>query len=109
LFLQAIGIYPLLHNGRRLESDYTARRIGAAIPVFGFRPMRFAFLRTVKVPNDDNFTASPLVKLSVISVNTNSTREADSERDSPARQFSKQECVAGAESIEPRYGDFELD
>jgi hypothetical protein len=68
--------------------NITTRRegIGAGTPVLGFRPMRLLFLRTVKVPNDDSFTVSPLAMLSVIFVSTSSTKEADSERDSPTRR-----------------------
>jgi hypothetical protein len=57
--------------------------IGASLPVFGLRPMRWPFLRTTNKPNDDNFTVSPRSRQSVISLSTNSTREADSLRDRP--------------------------
>ena len=33
--------------------------IGTSVPVFGLRPMRWPFLRTMNEPNDDNFTVSP--------------------------------------------------
>src|SRR5262245_29802488 len=57
--------------------------IGTSFPVFGFRPMRWPFLRTTKEPNDDNFTVSPRSRQSVISLSTNSTKDADSVRERP--------------------------
>jgi|SRR5581483_7122694 len=56
-------------------------KIGTKVPVFGFRPMRRDFLRTMKEPNEDSFTVSPLTKVSVISLSTSSTMAADSARD----------------------------
>jgi hypothetical protein len=60
----------------------TARRetIGASTPVFGFRPMRWPFSRTVNDPNDDNFTISHRAMVSTISFNTRSTKADDSVR-----------------------------
>jgi hypothetical protein len=68
------------------EALKTATRRGeieTATPVLGFRPMRWPFLRTVNVPNDDNFTVSPCAMVSVISFKTRSTRADDSFRVSP--------------------------
>jgi len=68
------------------EALKTATRrgtIGTSTPVLGFRPMRWPFLRTVNVPNDDNFTASPLAMVSVISFNARSTKSADFVRVNP--------------------------
>src|SRR5579863_2001744 len=58
-------------------------KIGTATPVLGFRPMRWPFLRTVNVPNDDNFTVSPCAMAPVISFKTRSTKAHDSFRVSP--------------------------
>ncbi len=57
--------------------------IGTSVPVFGLRPMRWPFLRTMKEPNEDSFTVSPFSRQSVISFSTNSTNADDSVRDSP--------------------------
>src|SRR5262245_9268273 len=57
--------------------------IGTSVPVFGFRPMRCPFLRTMNDPNDDNFTVSPFSRQSVISFSTSSTNADDSVRDRP--------------------------
>jgi hypothetical protein len=68
------------------EALNTATRrgtIGTSTPVFGFRPIRWPFLRTVNVPNDDNFTVSPLAMVSVISLKTRSTSSADFVRVNP--------------------------
>jgi hypothetical protein len=64
----------------------TARRgkIGASTPVFGFRPMRWPFSRTVNDPNDDNFTISHRAMVSTISFNTRSTKADDSVRVKPS-------------------------
>lgn len=50
------------------------------MPVFGFRPMRWPFLRTVNVPNDDSLTVSPRAMQSVISFKKkfDETRRLDS-------------------------------
>ena len=57
--------------------------IGTSVPVFGLRPMRWPFLRTMKEPNDDSFTVSPFSRQSVISFSTSSTKADDSVRDRP--------------------------
>src|SRR5262245_66265444 len=57
--------------------------IGTSLPVLGFLPTLWPFLRTTKEPKDDNFTVSPRSRQSVISFNTSSTSVADSVRDSP--------------------------
>jgi hypothetical protein len=41
-----------------LKSTTRRGAIGASTPVFGFRPMRWPFMRTVNVPNNDSFTIS---------------------------------------------------
>jgi hypothetical protein len=63
----------------------TTRRggIGASTPVFGFRPMRWPFSRTVKDPNDESFTVSHRATVSMISFNTRSTKADDSVRVNP--------------------------
>src|SRR5215211_5053478 len=53
------------------------------MPVFGLRPMRSFFLRTMKDPNDESLTVSPSTKPVVISLKTSSTMAKDSDRDSP--------------------------
>ena len=57
--------------------------IGTSVPVFGLRPIRWPFLRTMNEPNEDSFTVSPFSRQSVISFNTNSTNADYSVRDSP--------------------------
>src|SRR5689334_20650424 len=57
--------------------------IGTSVPVFGFRPIRCPFLRTMNEPNEDSFTVSPFSRQSVISFKTSSTKAEDSVRDSP--------------------------
>jgi hypothetical protein len=57
--------------------------IGTSLPVLGFRPTRWPFLRTTNEPNDDSFTVSPRSRQSVISFKTSSTSVADSVRDNP--------------------------
>ena len=53
-------------------------RIGTSSPVFGLRPIRSPFWRTVKLPNEDIFTGSPRAMASEISFNMASTSSADS-------------------------------
>ena len=36
--------------------------IGTSVPVFGFRPIRWPFFRTMNDPKDDSFTVSPFFK-----------------------------------------------
>src|SRR5262249_20932753 len=57
--------------------------IGTSLPVLGFRPIRWPFLRTTNEPNEDNFTVSPRSRQSVISFSTSSTSADDSVRDRP--------------------------
>src|SRR5262249_60227474 len=57
--------------------------IGTSLPVLGFRPTRWPFLRTTNEPKDDSFTVSPRSRQSVISFSTSSTSVADSVRESP--------------------------
>ena len=57
--------------------------IGTSVPVFGLRPIRWPFLRTMNEPNDDSFTVSPFSRQSVISFSTSSTKADDSVRDRP--------------------------
>src|SRR5215468_3220450 len=57
--------------------------IGTSVPVFGFRPIRWPFLRTTNEPNDESFTVSPRSRQSVISFSTSSTSAEDSVRDRP--------------------------
>jgi hypothetical protein len=66
-----------------LKTNTRRGKIGTSTPVFGFRPMRWRLLRTVNVPNDDNFTVSPRAMVFVISFNTRSTRADDSVRVNP--------------------------
>src|SRR5215216_101605 len=63
----------------------TTRRgeIVAAVPVFGLRPMRSFFLRTMNDPNDESLTVSPFARVSVISLRTSPTMANDSDRDKP--------------------------
>src|SRR5205814_10590743 len=56
---------------------------GTSVPVFGLRPIRWPFLRTMNDPDDDNFTVSPFSRQSVISFNASSTKADDSVRDKP--------------------------
>jgi hypothetical protein len=58
-------------------------KIGTATPILGFQPMRWPFLQTVNVPNNDNFTISPSAMASVISFKTRSARADDSFRVTP--------------------------
>ena len=52
--------------------------IGTSSPVLGFLPTLSFFCLTTNVPNDEIFTSSPFIKLNNISLNTESTRFADS-------------------------------
>src|ERR1700722_14638657 len=77
---------PLIRCFRMAEGLNTITRrgeIGTSVPVFGLRPIRWPFLRTMNEPNDDNFTVSPFSRQSVISFNTSSTKADDSVRDKP--------------------------
>src|SRR3954468_23900620 len=56
--------------------------IGTSVPVFGLRPMRSFFLRTMKDPNVESLTVSPFSRASVISLSTNSIISTDVDRDS---------------------------
>ena len=52
----------LIRSFNLIEGRNTTTRraeIGHSSPVLGLRPMRSDFLRTVNVPNEDSFTASP--------------------------------------------------
>src|SRR5665213_795909 len=78
--------WPLMRCFRIAEGLNTMTRrgeIGTSMPVFGLRPIRWPFLRTTKEPKDDSLTVSPRSRQSVISLSTNSTREADSVRERP--------------------------
>src|SRR5258705_3000239 len=66
-----------------LNSITRRGEIGSSVPVFGLRPIRWPFLRTMNDPNDDNFTVSPFSRQSVISFKTSSTKADDSVRDKP--------------------------
>src|SRR5204863_10059267 len=57
--------------------------ISTSVPVLGFRPIRWPFLRTMNEPNDESFTVSPFSRQSVISFSSSSTKGDDSVRDSP--------------------------
>src|SRR5712664_1543951 len=77
---------PLIRCFRMAEGLNTITRrgeIGTSVPVFGLRPIRWPFLRTMNDPNDDNFTVSPFSRQSVISFKTSSTKADDSVRDKP--------------------------
>jgi hypothetical protein len=50
-----------------LKSTTRRGEIGTSTPVFGFRPIRWVFMHTVNVPNDDSFTISSRAMASVIS------------------------------------------
>src|ERR1035437_6438532 len=78
--------WPLMRCLRIADGLNTITRrgeIGTSLPVLGFRPIRWPFLRTTNEPNEDNFTVSPRSRQSVISLSTNSTSEADSVRERP--------------------------
>src|SRR5260370_16536070 len=67
---------PLIRCFNMAEGLNTITRrgeIGTSVPVFGLRPIRFPFLRTLNDPNDDSFTVSPFSRQSVISFSTTST------------------------------------
>jgi hypothetical protein len=75
---------PLMRCFRIADGLNTTMRRGeivASMPVFGLRPVRCFFLRTINDPNDDNLTVSPFSKESVISFKTSSTMANDSDRD----------------------------
>ena len=56
------------------RNDATRRaEITAASPVFGLRPIRWALVRILKLPNPANFTSSPFTNESRISSKTMST------------------------------------
>jgi hypothetical protein len=67
-----------------LKTTARCGKIGASTPVFGFRPMRWPFSRTVNDPNDDNFTISHRAMVSTISFKTRSTKADDSVRVKPS-------------------------
>src|SRR5262249_46045044 len=72
----AVTSCPLIRCLRSADGLKTIPRrgeIGTSVPVFGLRPMRCPFLRTMNEPNDDSFTVSPFSRQSVISFSTNST------------------------------------
>src|SRR4029077_18379281 len=78
--------WPLIRCLRIADGLNTITRrgeIGTSLPVLGFRPMRWPFLRTTNEPNEDSFTVSPRSRQSVISLRTSSTSVADSVRDRP--------------------------
>src|SRR3989339_231160 len=64
-------------------------RIGTSTPVFGLRPIRSPFLRTVKLPKDEIFTFSPFTRVFEISSRTASTSSADSLRDKPTSLYTE--------------------
>src|ERR1700681_3511564 len=77
---------PLMRCLRISEGLHTIPRrgdIGTSLPVLGFLPTRWPFLRTTNEPNEESFTVSPRSRQSVISLSTNSTSDADSVRDKP--------------------------
>src|ERR1044071_1515117 len=77
---------PLIRCFRMADGLNTITRrgeIGTSVPVFGLRPIRWPFLRTMKEPNDDSFTVSPFSRQLVISFSTSSTNADDSVRDRP--------------------------
>src|SRR5487761_2550507 len=78
--------WPLMRCLRIADGLNTITRrgeIGTSLPVLGFRPIRWPFLRTTNDPNDESFTVSPRSRQSVISLSTSSTSAADSVRDKP--------------------------
>src|SRR5262249_58587002 len=86
VYLRAPSMPELIRCLRIADGLNTMTRrgeIGTSLPVLGFRPSRWPFLRTTKEPNDDSFTVSPRSRQSVISLSTSSTRVADSVRDRP--------------------------
>ena len=60
-----------------------AGEMGTSCPVFGLRPTRSPFERTIKEPKEESFTDSPRMTQALISSSTSSTRSADSVRDKP--------------------------
>src|SRR3954451_15818034 len=80
---------PLMAAFKVLEGLNTITRrgvIGTSTLVFGLRPMRSPFERTTNEPKEDSLTVSPRTKASQISSSTDSTRAADSLRESPTRR-----------------------
>ena len=78
--------WPLIRCFRIADGLNTITRrgeIGTSVPVFGLRPIRWPFLRTMNEPNDDSFTVSPFSRQSVISFSTSSTNADNSVRDRP--------------------------
>src|SRR5258708_7981503 len=80
------GLWPLIRCFRMADGLNTITRrgdIGTSVPVFGLRPIRWPFLRTMNDPHDDNFTVSPFSRQAVLSFNTSSTKAEASVRDKP--------------------------
>ena len=81
-----LALLPLIRCFRMADGLNTITRrgeIGTSVPVFGLRPIRWPFLRTMNEPNDDSLTVSPFSRQSVISFRTSSTKADNSVRDKP--------------------------